>query len=135
SVEIEILNGQVPVSVEDFKAALFFLLVGILVGEELLQKGSGVEVVVGDLGVLEDDGGAKIPAAIFGGVVAGDPGEDFEDAAEVDFLFQDGVMVLLEQGDKFFGVAPLGFVVVLDDVRLVGGVRLLRRVGLRLQSA
>src|ERR1700731_1385874 len=68
-VEIEILDGQIPVRVEDFKAPLLFLLVGVLVGEELFQDRRGIKVIVGDLRVLEDDSGAKIPAAVFGGVV------------------------------------------------------------------
>src|SRR5258708_5624148 len=42
-------------------------------------------------------------------MVSGDLGEGFQDAAELAFFFQDGVVVLLEKGDKFFGVAPLGF--------------------------
>src|SRR6202166_4413507 len=69
-VEIEVLDGQIPVGVEDFEAALLFFFVGILVGEELLQERRGVEIIVGDLRVLEDDGGAEIPAAVFGAMVA-----------------------------------------------------------------
>jgi hypothetical protein len=35
-VEVEVLDREIPVSVEDFEAALFFLFVGVLIGEELL---------------------------------------------------------------------------------------------------
>src|SRR5216683_2926004 len=106
-VEVEVLDGHVPVGVEDFEAALLLFLVGVLVGEKLLEEGRGVEIVVGDLGVLEDDGGAEIPAAVFGGVIARHLREDFENAAQLDFLFQDGIMILLEQSNEFLGVAPL----------------------------
>ena len=134
SVEVRILDRQIPVGVKNFKAALLFLFVGVLVGKELLQERDGIKVIVGDLGVLEDDGGAKVPAAVFGGMVPRDLSEDLEDAAHLDFLFQHGIVVFLEQGDKFVGVPPFDFVVVLDDVGLVICALLLRCVGLRLQS-
>ena len=37
-VEVDILDGEVPVGVKDFEAALFFLFVGLWVGIELLDK-------------------------------------------------------------------------------------------------
>jgi hypothetical protein len=39
-----------------------------------------------------------------------------KDAAELHFFFQDGEMILFEEGEEFVGVSPFGFVVVVDDV-------------------
>jgi hypothetical protein len=36
-VEVRVLDGQVPVRIEDFEASLLFLLVTFLVGKELLD--------------------------------------------------------------------------------------------------
>src|SRR5208337_471102 len=69
-VQIDRLHRQVPMRVEDFEAALFFALERILVGIHLLLQRSLVEGLVGDSGVLEDDGHAEIPAAVFGSVIA-----------------------------------------------------------------
>jgi len=40
------------VGIEDFEAALLFLLEGVLIGEELFEKGRGVVAIVGDGGIL-----------------------------------------------------------------------------------
>jgi hypothetical protein len=37
-VEIEILDGEIPMRIEDFEAPLLFLFIPILVREELLQQ-------------------------------------------------------------------------------------------------
>ena len=101
--------------IEDFEAALLFALVGVLVGKELLEERGGIESVVSDFGVLEDDGGAIVPAAVFGGVIAGSDREYLQDAAELHFFLQQRVVIFLEERDKFVGVTPFCFVVVLDD--------------------
>src|SRR5260370_28867830 len=55
-VEVHVLDGQIPVRVENFKATLFFLLVRFLIRIELLDQRGAVEIVVGNRGALEDDG-------------------------------------------------------------------------------
>ena len=55
--------------IEDFEAALLFLLEGVLIGEELFEKGRGVVAIVGDGGIFVNDGDAIVPAAVFGCVI------------------------------------------------------------------
>jgi hypothetical protein len=69
-VEIHVLDRQIPMRIQDFEAPLLFFLVGLLVEIELLDDARAVEIVVGNRGVLENDGDAEIPSAIFGGVIA-----------------------------------------------------------------
>ena len=114
-VEIDVLDGHVPVRVENFEAVLLFPLVGVLIGKKLLEQRRGIEIVVSDFGVLENDGGAIVPAAVFGAVIAGSDREHFQDAAELHFFLEQRVVIFLEKRDEFVGVTPLCFVVVLDD--------------------
>src|SRR5262249_47796563 len=118
-VEFDALDGHVPMGFEDFEAALFLLFVGVLVGKELLQQGAVVGIGVRGGGVLEDDRGAVVPSAVFRGVIARRVGEHLEDAAHLDLFLQHGIVILLEEQDELVGVAPLGLVVVLDDIGLV----------------
>ena len=69
-VQVDVLDGQVPVRIEDFKAALLFLLVRLLVGIELFDERFLVEAIIGDGGILKDDGDAVVPSTILGRVVA-----------------------------------------------------------------
>jgi hypothetical protein len=62
-------------------------------------------------------------------VVAGLIQPDFEDTAELDLLFQDGIVVLLEEREELVGMTPLGLVIVLDDERLARRGRGLRKSG------
>ncbi len=63
-IQVQVLDRQIPVSFQDFEAALFFFLVGFLIGIELLEQRSAVKTVVGNRRVLEDDGYPVIPAAV-----------------------------------------------------------------------
>src|SRR5260370_35223894 len=69
-VEVRVLDRKIPVRIQNLEAALFFSLVGFLIGKELLDQQGTVEIVVGDCGVLEDDGDAVIPAAVRLGVIS-----------------------------------------------------------------
>jgi hypothetical protein len=76
-VEVDVLDRQVPVRFQDFEAALFFFLIGFLIGIELLDQRGAVKIVVGNRRVLEDDGYPVIPTAVFGGVIARNGHADF----------------------------------------------------------
>src|ERR1700752_5370547 len=69
-LKISSFHRQVPMRVEDFEAALLFALKCFLIGVHLLLQRGLVERLVGDGGILEDDGHAIVPAPVFGGVVA-----------------------------------------------------------------
>ncbi len=56
--------------VQDLEPALLLTLVRFLIGIELLGERRLVKVLVGHGGVLEDNGHAIIPAAIFCRVIA-----------------------------------------------------------------
>src|ERR1700721_1361954 len=81
-----------------------------------------VDRLISDGGILENDGDAEVPASVFCGVVAGLIHPDFYDAAHFVFFFQQRIMIFLEELEEFVGVSPLGFVVVLDDEGMVGGI-------------
>jgi hypothetical protein len=101
-IQINILNRHVPVRVKDFEAMLLFALVGILVGKKLLEERRGIKRVVSDLGVLEDDGGAIVPAAVFGAVVARRGREYFQYPPQFHFFLKQWIVIFLEQRDEFF---------------------------------
>lgn len=64
-------DRQIPMPGEDLEAALFFFLVGFLIGPELFDECLLIGVGAGRDGrVLVDDGHAIVPAAVFGGVIA-----------------------------------------------------------------
>src|SRR3982751_2265394 len=104
---------------EDFKAALLFSFVGVLVGKKLLQQPGVIGVSVSHGGVFENDCGAIVPAAIFSGVITWSIREHLQDAAHLDFFLQHGIMVFLEERDEFICMSPFGFVVVLDHIRFI----------------
>src|SRR5208337_1060611 len=115
---------------QDLEAPLLLLRVGCLVGEKLLLERVLVERLIGGGRVLEDNGDAVVPTAVFGCVVARLVHPDFEHPPYLDLLFQQWVVVLFKELEEFIGVAPLGFVVILDDERLagiIGGSGLRRR--------
>src|ERR1700739_611769 len=87
-LQISSFHRQVPMRVEDFEAALLFPLKCFLIGVHLLLQRGLVEWLVGDGGVLEDDGHAIVPAPVFGGVVARLVQPDFGDAAEFHLFFK-----------------------------------------------
>src|SRR3979411_1350809 len=68
--QLHALDGQVPMSVEDFKPALLFLRIRGLVGPKLLLQYVFVERLIRNRRVLEHDGDAIIPAPVFGRMVA-----------------------------------------------------------------
>src|SRR5271167_5021847 len=129
AAEVDVLDGQVPMGVEDLEAMLLFALIGLLIGEELLEQRLFVEAVIGGGGVLEDDGDAVVPAAVFGGVIARRDSAYFEQPTEFNFFLQQWVMVLLEQRDELLSVSPFHLVVVLDDEGFVLSVGLRRSQG------
>src|SRR5260370_6920101 len=67
-LEVHILDRQIPVRIQDFKAPLFLFLIGLLIGIELLDHRGAVKIVVGDRRILEDDGDPVIPSPVFGRV-------------------------------------------------------------------
>src|SRR5262249_53674420 len=99
----------------------FLALVGLLVGEQLLEERWRVEVVVCNLRVLEDDRGAVVPTAVFGGMVARCGCENLQDAAHFNLFLEDGIVVLFEQGDELVRVSPFRLVVVLHHKWAVVG--------------
>src|SRR5215469_519448 len=105
--------------VENFEASPLFPFVGVLIRKQLLLKGRGVEVVIGNSAILKNDGHAIVPAAFFGGMEAGLHRANFEDSTKLHFLFEKRVMIFLEQGDELVGVTPLGLVVVLRHERFI----------------
>src|ERR1700758_3788249 len=118
-------DRQVPVRLEDREAPLLLTIVGIFIGKELFLEGVFVEGLVRDRGVFKDDGDAVVPAAVFGRVIAGLIHPHLHHAPHFYFFFQERIVILLEELEKFVGVAPPRFVVVLDDERLfAGGSRL-----------
>src|ERR1017187_1012253 len=120
-VQVHHLHRQVPVRVEDLEAPLLFALERILVGIHLLLQRGFVKGFVGHGGVLEYDGHAEVPAAVFGGVIARLVHPYLGDAPHLRFFFQHGIVVLLEELQKFLGVATLCFVVVLHAKGFVRG--------------
>src|SRR5437660_5694068 len=70
SVQLHAPDGQVPMSVEDFKAPLLFLRICGLVGPKVLLQRVLVEGLVRGRRVLEYDGHAIIPASVFSRMVA-----------------------------------------------------------------
>src|SRR5262250_699738 len=102
-------------AIKNFEASLLFLLVCVLVWIQRFDNSRGVEVVVGDCRVLEDDCYAVVPALILCRVVSRLRRVDFENSAQFHFFLQNRIVILLEEGNKFVRVAPFRFVVVLND--------------------
>src|SRR6266705_4934729 len=131
-VEVHVLDGQVPVRVENLETPLLFLLVRFLIRIELLDQRGAVEIVVGNRSVLEDDGHPVIPAAVFRRVIARRGHAYLQHAAQLDLFFQNRIMVFLEERQEFFGVTPFRLVVVFNRERLLfpfGGLCALLRSG------
>src|SRR2546430_1547815 len=112
-VEVYCLDWQIPMRVENLESPLLLALERFLIGIQLLLQRCLIEGLISYSRVLEDDGYTKVPAAVFGRVVARLIHPDFRDASELHFFLEHGVVILLEQPQKFVGVSPLGFVVVL----------------------
>ena len=113
-------NGNVPVGEKNFEAALFFALVGRLVGKKFLHGFffGGIRSC-SDGGILEGDGDAIVPAGLFRHVVGRRFDFDGEEVAGFDALLQQRVVVLQEEIQKFLLMSPLNFVVVLHGVGFV----------------
>src|SRR6266851_2923467 len=118
-VEVHVLDRQIPVGIENFESPLFFLLVRFLIRIESLDQRGAVEIVVGNRGALEDDGHPVIPAAVFGHVIARRGHAYLQHAAQLDLLFQNWIVVFLEERQEFFGVTPFRLVVVLHHIWLL----------------
>jgi hypothetical protein len=108
------------VGLQNFKAVLFFAIGGSLVGKELGQEGVLIDRGVGRLRVLEDDGDAVIPALLLGHVESGGVHAHRQDAALRHLGLQHRVVIFLEEFEELLLVPPVGFVVVLHDVRFAG---------------
>ncbi len=123
-------DGNIPVGEKDFEAALFFLLISGLIGEEFFHGFffSGIRGG-GDGGVFESDGDAVIPARIFGHVIGGSLDFDGEEISGFDALLKERIVVFEEEIQEFLLMAPLNFVVVLHGVGLVGGALGWRALG------
>src|ERR1700722_3042065 len=119
-IEVHCLNRQIPVRVENLEAALLLALKRILVRIHLLLQRGLIEWFISHGSILEDNGHAEIPAAVFSGVVPWLVHPNLGDAPHLGFFFQNRIVVLLEQLQKLVGMAPLRFVVVLDYEGPVG---------------
>lgn len=107
---------------EELEAALLFFFVGFLVRIEFLDDGGFTGIRGGgEGGIFEDEGDAVVPAGVFGHVVGGRFDFDGKDAAGLNEFLKDGVMVLEEEIEEFFLIAPFDLVVVLHDAGFVGG--------------
>ena len=118
-VEVHVLDGQVPVRVENLETPLLFLLVRFLIRIELLDQRGAVEIVVGNRSVLEDDGHPVIPTAVFRRVIARRGHAYLQHAAQLDLFLQNRIMVFLEERQEFLGMAPFRLVVVLHHIWLL----------------
>src|SRR5258708_37109343 len=92
-IQVQVLDRQIPVSFQDFEAALFFFLVGFLIGIELLDQRGAVKIVVGNRGVLKNNRHAVIPAAVLGGLKVSNSYAPLQQPAQFDVLLQNRVMV------------------------------------------
>src|ERR1700720_2533915 len=119
-IQLYILDGQIPVSVEDFETTLFFFRISGLVGPKLLFQRVFVEGFIRNSRVFEDYGHAIVPAPVFGRVIPGLIHPDLEHAAHFHLLLQQWIVVLLEQLEKLIRVPPLRLVIVFDHKGLAG---------------
>ncbi len=99
--------------------SLLFALVRRLIREQLFEQRGAIEIVVGDGSILEYDRDAIVPAAVLGCMIARRGCRDLQYSAKLHLFLQQGIVVLLEERDKFIGISPLRLVVVLRDEWLV----------------
>ena len=104
---------------EYLEPALFFALERCLIRIKLFDNGFFFTGGMEGSGAFEDDGDAKVPSAIFGCMVLWLFNLDAQDTARFDLFFEHRQMVLFEKLQEFVGVAPFGFVIILNDIGLI----------------
>jgi hypothetical protein len=126
----DVRHGQVPMSLQDFEAALFFFLIRGLIGIEFFDQGIFFGIGSGGDGrVFVDDRDTVVPPGIFSHVIGGRFDFEREDATGFFDFAQKREMVFQEEIEKFFLVPPASLVVELHDVGLVGGALRWRALG------
>ena len=115
--QIKLIQWNIPMSVKDLKSSLFFFLEFLLVGVKFGNQSTPSSCVFYRSPAFVSDEDEEVPIGSSLAVELRLVRFDRKELASLDFCFQDGIVILLEQLQELIKVAPFHLVVVRNRIR------------------